>query len=388
MFMHNPSNGPEPKMCLNPSFVWVLRGPKHEKIPVPCKGCWQCRASRLNDYVGRCLCEVAYCEAVSVVTLTYAPRDDLADKIITPEHFQKFIRAVRRRGHRVRYLAVGEYGALKGRAHFHAILFWGKPKPNRDYPAPQIRPDMPHKEMFTFPSDIWPHGHAFADNMSHNEVDERAIRYVCKYLLKDEGSDYWFTISKKPPIGVQYFLDKADRDAELGVFPQSFNYRPPASHEGRNYLLTGATKRFYLERLINQMAVKHNVPVKKLNEWTYKAIQKLEKWQWNKEYLDAMTPEENLAFLADKLDILRPDEEQTAKQIARETFYQEKIYSENSENFRASDLTPATRSATFEKCARALQAELTQWLVTSRKQREETRPKLVRGVGLPYYKKP
>jgi len=224
--------------------------------------------------------------------------------------------------------------------------------------------------------------------MSHNEVDERAIRYVCKYLLKDEGNDYWFTISKKPPIGVQYFLDKADRDAELGVFPQSFNYRPPASKEGRNYLLTGATKRFYLERLINQMAVKHNVPVKKLNEWTYKAIQKLEKWQWNREYLEQLTPEENIALLSDKLDALRPSEEQAANARAWEEHYQDKKYSENLENFLESDLTPARHSATFQKYATALQTELTQWLARSRNTREDTRPKLVRGVGLPYYKKP
>lgn len=375
-------------MCLSPSFIWHERGPNWEQIPVPCKGCWQCRASRLNDYVGRCLCEAAYAKRITTITLTYAPRDDLADKIITPEHFQKFIRALRFRGHTVRYLATGEYGALKGRAHFHAILFWGDPKPSRKYPNPSITPDMPHKEKFHFEKGIWDHGHAFADNMSPNEIDERSIRYVAKYLLKDQETDTWMTLSKKPPIGVQYFLDKADRDAALGVFPASFTYQPPASHKGRQYLLTGATKRFYLERLIDQMALKHNVPHHRLNEWVSKGIEKLEKWQWKREYLEALTPEENIAFLTDKLDALRPDELATAKQVAWEEHYQTKTYSENSENFRASDLTPETRSFTFHKYATALQEELTQWLATSRKQREVTRPKLVRGVGLPYYKKP
>lgn len=374
-------------MCLNPSFVWVLKGPKHEKIPVPCKGCWQCRASRLNDYVGRCLCEAGYAKAITTITLTYAPRLDLADKIITPEHFQAFIRALRRRGHKLRYIATGEYGALKGRAHFHAILFWYDPKPNRDYPNPTLTPEMPHKQNFHFESGIWDHGHAFADNMSPNEIDERSIRYVCKYLLKEQDTDTWMTLSKKPPIGAQYFLDKADRDAGLGIFPSSFSYQPPASHKGRTYLLTGATRRFYLERLIDQMAFKHNVPHHRLNEWVSKGIEKLEKWQWNREYLEALTPEENIALLEEKLDALRPDENKAKKQVAALNYLSEEAYSENLQEFLKSDFTPANGSATYTKYAELLQKELTEWLGKA-KQREDRKPQLVRGIGLPYYKKP
>lgn len=352
-------------MCLSPSFVWVEKGPGYEKIPVPCKGCWQCRVSRLNDYVGRCLCEAAYAKAISVITLTYAPRDDLADKVITPRHFQDFIRALRRRGHKLRYIATAEYGALKGRAHFHCILFWQMPKE-----GVALKPDMPHKAMFHFEPGIWDHGHAFNDDMSPNAVDEKAIRYVCKYLLKDEDKDKgdsWMTLSKKPPIGCQFFLDKADRDAALGVFPASFNYRPPFSHDGRSYLLSGATKRFYLERLIDQMSVKHNVPKTRLNEWTLKAVEKLEKWQWNREYLDAMTPEENLAFLEEKLDLLRPSERDIHMSLAREDHDRRKKYSENLQNFLESDLTSDSHPLTFERYTALLQKELTEWLGRTRR---------------------
>lgn len=349
-------------MCLSPSFVWVLRGPAYEKIPVPCHGCWQCRASRLNDYVGRCLCEAVYSKRVTSITLTYGPRDDLADKIITPEHFQKFIRALRRRGHTLRYIAAAEYGAKKGRAHFHAILFWGNPKPNRKYPNPTISPDMPQKENFHFAKGIWDHGYAFADTMSPNEISERAIAYPIKYLLKEQDTDTWMTLSKKPPLGTQFFLDKADRDAALGVFPASFNYTPPASTKGRQYLLTGATKRFYLERLIDQMAIKHNVPYQRLNEWTHKAIEKLEKWQWQREYLDAMSPEENIGFLMEKLDMERLPETKTAMAVARNNYWAERDYSEKYYDYKESLLKLHPNSVTYEKAVEYCQEELTRWL--------------------------
>jgi len=225
---------------------------------------------------------------------------------------------------------------------------------------------MPHKENFHFEPGIWDHGHAFADNMSPNQIDERAIRYVCKYLLKEQETDTWMTLSKKPPLGTQFFLDKADRDAALGVFPASFNYTPPQSHEGRSYLLTGATKRFYLERLIDQMSLKHNVPRAKLNEWTLKAVEKLEQWQWQREYLDAMSPEENLGLLADKLELLRPSVQEAELALAREDHDRRKQYSENLDDFLKSDLTPETRPLTFHRYTELLQKELTEWLGKAR----------------------
>ena len=111
-------------MCINPSFIWVQCGPKWEKQPVGCKACWRCKRNRVNDYVGRCLAEAAVSSHTCVVGLTYAPRDDLADKLLQPRHFQLFMKLLRRAGHKVRYFVAGEYGDEKGRAHFHAILFF------------------------------------------------------------------------------------------------------------------------------------------------------------------------------------------------------------------------------------------------------------------------
>lgn len=250
-------------MCLNPSHIWVERGPTHERIPTPCGGCWQCKARRVNDYVGRSLAEASTSQATCAITLTYAPRDDLADKVLTPPHFQAFVRALRKRGHSIRYLVAGEYGDLRGRAHFHAIIFWQSPPP--EWPAPDK-----HGRIWI---DEWPHGHVNVDwTVSH-----KSLRYVCKYVLKGESDQYWFSLSKKPSLGAAYFESRAQRMAELGVWPTSFQYSPPGAAKGISYFLSGATRRDFLAR-IQELRDKKPDP-SKINEWVAKSYEKIHKWQ-------------------------------------------------------------------------------------------------------------
>lgn len=266
-------------MCLRPSEVWQERGPGFVQVPVKCGHCWQCRRDRVNDYVGRCLCEASVSDWTLVLTLTYAPdfdehgeplrwRRDGADKVITPLHFQRFIRAVRKRGHFVRYLAAGEYGEAKGRAHFHVCLF-GKGEPLK----------IPLQQN-THRLDLWPHGHIWADGIA----DEKTLRYVCKYLLKKDMSyqeykEHWITCSKKPPLGDAFFDALAARNANLQALPASFSYVPPGSNGGV-YRMTGATRREYLRRLCERMTVKREA----LNEWAQMSLDKLDRWEREKEF--------------------------------------------------------------------------------------------------------
>lgn len=221
------------EMCITKNTIYVEKGPGHEEIMVPCGQCWQCRANRVNDYEGRALCEAAMSRHTVTLTLTYAPRSDGADKILTPKHFQNSIRALRKRGHCLRYLVCGEYGELKGRAHFHAVLFF-KNDP----------PEMPQKTNFH--ADWWPHGHIFAD---HN-IDPRTLRYVMKYILKEEYGKHWFSLSKKPALGAEWFKEKARRNVDAGVMPSRFVYHPPGGWKGREYLMSKTTRRDYLAEIL------------------------------------------------------------------------------------------------------------------------------------------
>ena len=234
-------------MCINPSYVWVSRGPKWEQTPKGCGHCWRCKQNRVNDYVGRCLAEAATSQHVATVNLTYAPRDDLADRVLTPRHFQLFMKLLRNAGHKVRYLVAGEYGSTKGRAHFHAILFFAHLAPGTGEvpqfkrPGPFCREIPSDKRRLVHISE-WPHGHVTVDW----STSEAAIRYVCKYLLADDKNNAWFSMSKKPALGAAWFARKAAQARQLGVLPSSFEYLPPGADRSKPYLMTGATRRDFL----------------------------------------------------------------------------------------------------------------------------------------------
>ena len=57
------------------------------------------------------------------VTLTYKGDVPGSVTLLTAD-VQKFVRSLRKAGHKVRYMIAGEYGERKGRAHWHAVLFF------------------------------------------------------------------------------------------------------------------------------------------------------------------------------------------------------------------------------------------------------------------------
>lgn len=270
--------GPKP-VCINPNFIWVQRGPKWEQQPVACRQCWRCKQNRVNDYVARSMAEASTSEICCTVSLTYAPRADLADKVLHPSHFQLFMKLLRRAGHKVRYLVAGEYGDLKSRAHFHAILFFtdllpleGRgitPRYKADYPegfsqedAPFCR-EIPQKRMVHIRE--WPHGHIIVDW----SFDERSVHYVCKYLLDDDKNNAWFSLSKKPPLGAEWFARKAKMNQDLGVLPSGFEYLPPGGSRDKPYLMTGATRRDYLNAITMDPEMRL-----RMSEWVQKTFDK------------------------------------------------------------------------------------------------------------------
>lgn len=260
-------------MCILPNHVWVDLGSKWEKQPVACRQCWRCKENRVNDYVGRAMCETSVSLATVTLSLTYAPRDDLADKVLTPRHFQLFMKLLRRAGHKVRYLVAGEYGDLKSRAHFHAILFFTHIAPNptgeipgwQTWDAPFCR-EIPQKRMVHIRE--WPHGHIKCDW----NADEKAARYVCKYLLADDKNNAWFSLSKKPTLGAAWFVRKAEMAVGLSVMPSSFEYSPPGGDREKSYLMTGATRRDYMNAISTDEALKP-----RLSEWVLKSFEKYRK---------------------------------------------------------------------------------------------------------------
>lgn len=197
-------------MCISPNIL-------ADGTATACHKCWQCNEQAINDWVGRNIAENKTAVASNAVTLTYG-RDDanevdhLHAAILTYSDVQKFIKLLRFHGYPVRYFVTGEYGSAKGRAHWHIILHWQDKVP-------------PHELQTRFMQEHWPHGLSYWDHH-----DPAAVRYNCKYILKDMGDDArqgHLAMSKKPPLGGSYFQALAQEYVIQGLAPQSLEYSFP-----------------------------------------------------------------------------------------------------------------------------------------------------------------
>ncbi|KKB09517.1 hypothetical protein VE26_06320 [Devosia chinhatensis] len=184
-----------------------------------------------------------------MINLTYG-RNSAGDVLhersvlLTYSDVQKFLKLLRRHGYPVRYFVTGEYGSDKGRAHWHLILFWQDKVPDfagwdqygewltrasDEQRFNWVRVDENKRAVMDpqtgEPSWLWPHGFAFVQ-----PVTQQTIQYVCYYVLKEldhEGRQYHCAQSKKPPLGMAYFEQLAERMVEAEIAPQSPEYKFP-----------------------------------------------------------------------------------------------------------------------------------------------------------------
>lgn len=204
---------------------------------VHCNCCSACKAARTDDWIGRALAEQETSSGVSTVTLTYG-----ADEAGEADHFraaflnypdvQEYLKLLRFHGYPVRYIAAGEYGKTKGRAHWHLVLFWQSDR------VPEFRPGellalpgraavpMEGGEAYPlcegFTERHWRHGFSYWDDGSY-----KGLRYVLKYLRKDAADEEWqghFSCSKRPPLGARFFEERARAFVEQGLSPQDGRY--------------------------------------------------------------------------------------------------------------------------------------------------------------------
>jgi hypothetical protein len=194
-------------MCIRP--ILIPNGSE-----VACRECWQCRSRKINDWVGRNIAESRTAVASHSITLTYGRDDDgnadhLRAAVLTYSDVQKYLKSLRADGFPLRYFVVGEYGSQKGRAHWHMMAYWQERVPDHDLDK-------------RFEEKHWPHG------WSHFELPHKnSIRYVCKYIQKDIGKEErqgHLAMSKKPPLGADYFRDLADWYVENQLAPQDAVY--------------------------------------------------------------------------------------------------------------------------------------------------------------------
>lgn len=228
-------------MCINPHSL-------RDGTEIGCRECWQCKERKVLDWMGRCIAESKTATACHAITLTYGRGREGKNTgavsherahVLTYSDVQKYFKRLRRNGYPCRYFAVGEYGSLKGRAHWHVIVYWLGP-----VPVHRLNERFDHAE--------WEHGHTF-----WKAVHSASVRYACKYLqkdLQDAEAQGHFAMSKKPPLGAKYFAERAQRFVDDALSPQDLFYGWPEARnkEGKKlkFMLGGRSAELFLQEYL------------------------------------------------------------------------------------------------------------------------------------------
>lgn len=229
-------------MCIAPRRL-------RDGVLTACHECWQCREHAVLDWVGRNIAESKTAKGSNAVTLTYGRNaandaDHERAVILTYSDVQKYLKRLRFDGFPVRYFVTGENGSRKGRAHWHIILYWQERVPE-------------HVLDRNFMQDHWPHGWSF-----WTPVRPHSAKYNCKYILKDAGdaqAQSHLAMSKKPPLGFQFFQQRALQYVQQGLAPQDLFYTHPEAkqrnreggHDFMKFMLGGRSAELFLSGYID-----------------------------------------------------------------------------------------------------------------------------------------
>lgn len=177
------------------------------------------------------------------ITLTYAPEYLPSDGSLHLEHFQKFMKRLRKRyGAGIRFFHCGEYGEENKRPHYHCILF-GFDFPDKVLRREVFNPKTPGQYVPYYNSksleELWPFGISII-----GDVTFESCAYVARYILKKvtgEKADAhynglapeYITMSRRPGIGHSFYL-KYWRDMypqDVCIDSRGFKGRPPAYYD-------------------------------------------------------------------------------------------------------------------------------------------------------------
>lgn len=253
-------------MCISPNLL-------SDGTNVRCQKCWQCKEHRVDNWVGRCIAESRVAAESAFITLTYG-RDEhgneshVRSSVLTYSDVQKYIKTLRKRGLRFRYLVCGEIGSKKGRTHWHLLVFFEDPLPAgfMDYGRNSWHREKRETPVFVplrwhvrYNEPLWPHGFSQWDKLTYG-YEQGGVRYACKYINKDvddERAQSKLAMSKLPPLGAVYFDKLAKKLVDEGVSPQDPYYKFPNQARRKNgeivrFKLAGRSLELFIENYIRR----------------------------------------------------------------------------------------------------------------------------------------
>lgn len=152
------------------------------RVTVPCGRCFFCRLERSRQWAMRCMHEASLHEENCFLTLTYDDEHLPLLGSLDRTAFPKFMKRLRKRedGKRIRYYQAGEYGPLRGRPHYHALLFGHDFSDKVFYRVRKGHPCYTSEQL----EKLWPFGMSEISGVSF-----RSAAYVAKYVMKKRIGD-------------------------------------------------------------------------------------------------------------------------------------------------------------------------------------------------------
>lgn len=175
-------------MCPTPLVIRNKADPR-KFDSVPCGKCYACQTNRRTSWQIRLKEELLNSKCAAFVTLTYEEANlefnENGIASVYKETLQKFFKRLRKKM-QFRYYAVGEYGSITKRPHYHVLMF---------------NVNERHHDMIL---EAWKYG-----QIDIGTVTLASIGYVTKYHVSrgdyPEGAEKPFTLmSRKPAIGHSY----------------------------------------------------------------------------------------------------------------------------------------------------------------------------------------
>lgn len=205
-------------MCLFPRFVnykivdgkyeldfkstGLLHNSHEHALKLRCGNCPECWQAQSTEWAIRCYLETKLHKQNCVLTLTYS---NTSSELVKRD-YQLFIKRLRKSINvPIKYFLSGEYGSLRGRPHFHLIIFGWCP----DDLIPLKKSSL-GTMLYTSPFvvDKWQHGFISVDP----DVTYQSCFYSAKYMQK-AVSQYGVKHFQPPFISMskgiaQYYADK------------------------------------------------------------------------------------------------------------------------------------------------------------------------------------
>lgn len=178
-----------------------------DAVKIPCGYCIECRIEKSRQWAIRCMHETKLHEENCFLTLTYNDENLPKDGSVHKEHFQSFMKRMRKKYGKMRYFHCGEYGENFGRPHYHAILFGHYPK---DAELHSIRNGIRYYKSERL-NKTWRKGFVVIGDVTF-ESAAYVARYVMKKVTGDKAEEHYqgkspeyITMSRNPGIGKEFF---------------------------------------------------------------------------------------------------------------------------------------------------------------------------------------